>query len=210
MIQTTSMLLTQLQDYANPNTKLARLVKAGNYYPIVNGLYETEKDTPGYLLAGSIYGPSYLSFDFALAYHGLIPEMVFTFTSATFEKKKKKMFQTPFGYFTYRDVPASVYPLGICLKREGSYAFQIAAPEKALCDKLYTLPPVRNLSEMRQMLTEELRIETATLQTLHMADLQLLQNYYHATNVTMLVKLLKKEQKEQSDAYDHRTNAADL
>ncbi|WP_425756007.1 type IV toxin-antitoxin system AbiEi family antitoxin domain-containing protein [Ihubacter sp. rT4E-8] len=90
MIQTTSMLLTQLQDYANPNTKLSRLVKNGNYYPIVNGLYETEKDTPGYLLAGSIYGPSYLSFDFALAYHGLIPEMVFTFTSATFEKKKKK------------------------------------------------------------------------------------------------------------------------
>ena len=196
MIQTTSMLLTQLQDYANPNTKLARLVKAGNYYPIVNGLYETEKDTPGYILAGSIYGPSYLSFDFALAYHGLIPEMVFTFTSATFEKKKKKIFQTPFGCFTYRDIPASVYPLGIYLKREGSYAFQIATPEKALCDKLYTLPPVRNLSEMRQMLTEDLRIETAALQTLHMADLQLLQNYYHATNVTMLIKFLKKEQKE--------------
>lgn len=55
-------------------------------------MYETDSNTPGYLLAGSIYGPSYLSFDFALAYYDLIPERVVNYTSATFGKKKKKNF----------------------------------------------------------------------------------------------------------------------
>lgn len=34
------------------------------------------------MLVGVIYGPSYLSFDFVLAWYGLIPETVQTFTSA--------------------------------------------------------------------------------------------------------------------------------
>lgn len=48
----------------------------GEYTKVVKGIYETNSDTAGYLLAGSIYGPSYLSFDFALSYYGMIPEAV--------------------------------------------------------------------------------------------------------------------------------------
>lgn len=40
--------------------------------------------------AGSIYDPSHISFEFALSYYGLIPEAVYTVTSATFEKRKRK------------------------------------------------------------------------------------------------------------------------
>ena len=90
MIKTTNMLLEELNTYASPNNKIGRMVQAKELIPIVKGLYETNSSTPGYLLAGSIYGPSYLSFDFALGIHGLIPEAVYAFTSATFEKKKKK------------------------------------------------------------------------------------------------------------------------
>ena len=56
-----------------------------------------------YLLAGSIYGPSYISFEFALSYYGLIPEAVHVVTCASFEKKKKKTYDTIFGTFTYRN-----------------------------------------------------------------------------------------------------------
>lgn len=91
MIKTTNMILEELYQYASPADKLSRMVRDGKYIPIVKGLYETQRSTPGYLLAGSIYGPSYLSFEFALAYHGLIPEAVYTFTSATFDKKKEKI-----------------------------------------------------------------------------------------------------------------------
>ena len=76
MIKTYAMIVDELSEYSAPENKLSRMVKEGIYIPIVKGLYETEKATSGYLLAGSIYGPSYLSFDFALSRYGLIPEAV--------------------------------------------------------------------------------------------------------------------------------------
>lgn len=87
MIKTTNMLLEELHAYANPKTKLSRMVKQGEYFQITKGIYETNRNTSGHLLAGSIYGPSYISFEYALAYYGLIPEAVYTITSATFNKK---------------------------------------------------------------------------------------------------------------------------
>ena len=47
-------------------------------------------------------------------------EAVYTVTSATFEKKKKKKYETVFGTFTYRNVPSEAFPLGIRLIQEGS------------------------------------------------------------------------------------------
>ena len=89
MIKTTNMMLESLRDYANPKAKLARMVKNRECFPIVKGLYETERNVPAHLLAGSIYGPSYISFEYALGHYGLIPERVVVVTCATFEKKKK-------------------------------------------------------------------------------------------------------------------------
>ncbi len=90
MIKTTAMMLEELAGYDSPKTKLSRMVKAKECFPIVKGLYETDYNVSPYLLAGSIYGASYISFDYALSYYGLIPEKVFVITNATFEKKKKR------------------------------------------------------------------------------------------------------------------------
>ena len=97
MIKTTNMLLEELRDYANPKAKLSRMVKQGQCFPVTRGVYETDRNVPAYLLAGSIYGPSYISFEYALSYYGMIPEAVYTVTCATFEKKKKKKYETIFG-----------------------------------------------------------------------------------------------------------------
>ena len=104
MIKTTSMLVEELSSYANPKAKLSRMVDAGECFRISKGLYETDKNVSAYLLAGSIYGPSYISFEYALSYYGLIPEAVYTVTNATFDKKKKKIYETEFGTFTYCDI----------------------------------------------------------------------------------------------------------
>lgn len=93
MILTNDIIKLNLQEYSNKDTKICREVKNGNLIKIINGLYETDSNINGYLLAGSIYGPSYLSFDFALYYYGLIPEKVTAFTSATCDKKKKQKIQ---------------------------------------------------------------------------------------------------------------------
>lgn len=195
MIKTTNMLLEELQDYANPKAKLSRMAKQGECFRITRGLYETNKNTPGYLLAGSIYGPSYISFEYALAYYDLIPEAVYTVTSATFEKKKRKMFRTDFGTFSYRDVPSAAFPLQIKLIREGGYFYRIAEPEKALCDKLYTMTPVKNTEELSALLLQNLRIEKEELLKLDTKKIEALSNAYHSTNIAKLEIFLRRLQK---------------
>lgn len=191
MIKTYAMMIEELSEYSAPANKLGRMVKEGFCTQIIKGLYETNKTTPGYLLAGSIYGPSYLSFDFALSRYGLIPEAVYVFTAATFEKKKTKKYNTAFGIFTYRDVPANVYSYGIRLEKEGDYVYQIATPEKALCDKLYTLPPVRNKKEMVSLLFDDLRIDEIEFKKLDKDRLIKICEAYHSTNMKMLAKVVR-------------------
>ena len=184
--------MDELSGYGNPKQKLGRLVKEGKYIPIVRGLYETNRNIPGYLLAGSIYGPSYLSFAFALSYYGLIPEAVYTYSSATFDKKKKKFYQNFFGNFTYRDVPQAVFPKEIMIKQEKEYFFHIASPEKALCDQLYTISPVGTLKEMSKLLWEDLRMEKGDILNLNVDVVGHLATLYHSTNVTLLAKVMRK------------------
>lgn len=192
MILTNDIIKLNLQEYSNKNTKICREVKNGNLIKIINGLYETDSNINGYLLAGSIYGPSYLSFDFALYYYGLIPEKVTAFTSATFDKKKKKMYENQFGVFLYRDVPSNVYPLGINLIEENGYIYQIATPEKALCDKLYTLSPIKNMSELENVLYNDLRIDIDELNKFNVQDLEEISNSYHSTNVDLLYRYMRR------------------
>jgi len=192
MIKTTAMILKDMNHYASPADKLSRMVKSGEYIPIVKGLYETDKSTPGYLLAGSIYGPSYLSFEFALACHGLIPEAVYTFTCATFEKKKKKKYVTPFGTFTYQDIPSGAYSYGLEFMKEGDYFYIIATPEKALCDQLYKTKPVANYKELQNLIFEDLRIEEQELKKLNSKDITILAKKYGSTNIRKLDGLMRR------------------
>lgn len=195
MIKTTNILLEELKEYACPNHKIGRMVKYNELIPIVKGLYETERATSGYLLAGSIYGPSYLSFDFALSMYGLIPESVYTFTSATFDKKKKKQYDTPFGLFTYRDVPTKVFPYSVQLREEGDYLYYIATPEKALCDKLYTLKPLHNMKELENLLFQDLRIDEVEFSQINKLEVMDLATMYHSTNVNLLSSYVRRKMK---------------
>ena len=178
MIKTTAMLLEELREYGSPKSKLARMAERGECFPITRGLYETDRNAPAYLLAGSIYG--------------LIPEAVYAVTCATFEKKKKKKYETPFGTFTYRDVPSEAFPLGIRLVQEGDYFYRIAEPEKALCDQLYTMPPVPNTQELFRLLTEDLRIEESEIGKLDGNKVCEYSGAYHSTNVKKLCSLLRR------------------
>lgn len=158
----------------------------------VKGLYETDKNTPGHVLAGAIYGPSYLSFDYALARYQLIPEAVYNYTSATYFKRKKKTFETDFGVYTFRNIPTTAFPVGILIETEGAYQFQIASPEKALCDKLYTLPPALSMKLLEELLFDDLRID---LDEFHRLDFTKIKHYaplYRTTNHKLLLKIIRR------------------
>ena len=193
MIYTFDDLQIKFQDYTDIKGKIRREVQAGRLIPVARGWYETDQTISGKYLAGRIYGPSYLSFDFALYVHSLIPEAVYnTYTSATFDKRKTKKYQNQFGVFTYRDIPTEVYPLSVLIVQENGYSYQIATPEKALCDKLYTISPVSNLSELKELLFDDLRIDEDEFEKLDKNTLETLAPLYHSTNLNLLAKLIRR------------------
>lgn len=192
MIKTTTILMNEWGNYSNPRCKIERLVNEGVYTPIIRGLYETNKRTPAHLLAGVICAPSYISFEYALAHYGMIPEAVYTVTCATYLKRKRKQFATPFGNYTYCDVPSKVYPLGVRYCEENGYCYLIATPEKALCDQMYKLSPIASQREMEQALFEYLRIDEDVLDTLNLQDIEEIAKVYGSTNVQLLNRYLKR------------------
>jgi len=185
-----------LNNYSNINAKLSNDVKNKKLYRLTKGLYETDINTPNYFLANSIYGPSYISFDFALSYYNLIPEKVETVTCATYNKRKKKIYITPFGTYTYRDVPSTVYSCEVNLFVEGSYTYQIATVEKALCDKLYSISPLRNIGDIENLLFNDLRVDENELSKLNIDVINKLSKMYHSTNVNLLYKFIRRFKNE--------------
>ncbi len=178
--------------YSNINNKISREIKSGELFVISKGLYETNKNTPGHYLASYIYGPSYLSFDYALSRHGMIPEAVYkTYTSATFKKNKKKTYSNVFGDFLYRDVPESVYMYGVKAVVENGYTYHIATPEKALCDKLYAMKPVKNLEEIKSLIFNDLRIDESMFSELDFKFISEISGRYRSKNLNLLDKLIK-------------------
>lgn len=193
MVYSFDDLKIKFSNYAKIKDKISREVQAGRLIPVARGLYETDAETSGKYLAGLIYGPSYLSFDYALAVYSLIPEAVYnTYTSATFNKNKIKQYQNHFGTFTYRDIPAEVYPLGVLLHEENGYSYQIATPEKALCDKLYTLSPAKKMTELQALLFNDLRVDEQEFAKLDKASIAELAPLYRATNLKLLGKLIRR------------------
>ena len=166
MIKDSLGVMQDLASYRNPKTRLSRLLKAGALTQVRRGLFVEGEAPPAITLASVIYGPSYLSFQFALAFHGLIPERVTVFTSASYGKNKNKSFSTPFGEFTYEYLPPGVYPYGIERREEGGSPYLIASPEKALADAVYKIPRIAGPEDIQELLFADWRIEPDDLSRL--------------------------------------------
>lgn len=192
MIVTTLDLKEKYKGYVDVNGKIKRDVESNILFPVVRGIYETNANTSGYLLASFIYGPSYLSFEYALSFHNLIPERVVIYTSATYNKRKNKEYKNIFGHYTYRDIPKTAFHYFVKAYVEGSYSYFIASPEKALCDFLYTLQPLRSIKALKQLLFESLRIDIDEFKSLNFNDVIFLSNKYISNNIKLLVKLIER------------------
>lgn len=173
-------LLSLLAGYKRPNDKISSLLAAGDIVQLKKGLYVLGEEYRAAqvslpLIANLLYGPSCVSLESALAWHGLIPEGVMGTTSVT--PRRAKGYDTGFGRFSYEHVPKVSFEIGVQLERnpDGS-AFLIAGPEKALCDKLLL---TRNLNiftsdAMLRFLEEDLRVDMDELATL---DSKVMQQY---------------------------------
>lgn len=188
MIYTTEMLLEKNRHYSNAYNKIQRDCKNNKLVKIKRGLYEDNWYVSPYLLSAYIYGPSYISFDYVLSKYGLIPEYVPNITCASFRKNKTKKYDTPIGSFIYRDIPEDAFPLGIHGEIEDGYSYIIATPEKALCDKLYSLPQVYSLTSFEDMLFNDLRIDKNLLNNLDWDLIESIAPKYHKSNLRFILR----------------------
>ena len=183
-----------LGEYAGPKARIARLVDKGALYRLKKGVYVRSERAGDVLVrckaANRLYGPSYVSFVYALRWYGLIPEHVEHITSATFKKGKKKRYDTPIGSFFYQDVPARAYPHGVRLVGEGEGRFLMASPEKALCDSLYRISNVRSLKAMETLLFEDLRVDEELFAGLDHGEVRTLAGYYQTVTLRTFARML--------------------
>ncbi|MDP2905124.1 MAG: hypothetical protein Q8O22_02320 [Candidatus Omnitrophota bacterium] len=105
------------------------------FLKVRNGLYALRSDPPTEeAIANRLYAPSYISFEYALSRHGIIPESVYAVTSATMRITREFIVNNQ--SFTYSRIKKQAYRGYRTEKIEGVTVL-IAEPEKALADYLY-------------------------------------------------------------------------
>jgi hypothetical protein len=162
------------------------------------GIYALKTDLPSAEeIANSLYKPSYISFDYALAYYGFIPEMPYTITSATTKPTRDFVANNRgFSFFTIKPEAYTGYRLikttrRTSLKGEDLYfsemksnaevgAFLMAEPEKALVDYLYFV------SLGKKMLNDRLFIEPGAIEERKLFE------YARLYNRKSLIKLVER------------------
>ncbi|MEA3363422.1 MAG: hypothetical protein U9Q61_09195 [Thermodesulfobacteriota bacterium] len=165
-------LLNILKDYKTPNNKISRWLAEGILLPLKKGLYlvvpeGSSSNCPLPLIANTLYGPSYVSLEYALYQHGLIPEQAIEVTSVC--TKRAKLFENPLGTFSYTRIPTPLFSIGVeSIQATDKASYLLASPTKALCDKLLLLRNLRIYSaqSFREFLLNDLRIDEVELPNL--------------------------------------------
>jgi hypothetical protein len=194
-----TLLSSVLASYSSVRRKINELLRSGVIERVKKGLYVFGRDyAQGPIvketLANLIYGPSCISLEYALAFHGLVPERVETLTSVT--PKRDKDFKTPLGNFTYRYLKPEKYPVGIDqVWIDDRHPVLMASPEKALSDYLVLkkVPSMKNEEEARQFLEDDLRIGSEKFNRFNPIALRKLNRYYRGENIEKVAELFERE-----------------
>ena len=194
MVYDFQSLSIKYKEYSNIYQKIHNECEKGVLVKIKRGLYTDDLYDDKEVIANICYGPSYISFEYALSYYGIIPEFVSTFTSATFGKKNNKIYHMKDSTFDYRSVPDEVFPMGILImKNSKGISYKIASKEKALCDLLYSKYPVRSIKDLKILLFEDMRIDENELLKMNVEFIKEIAPLYHSNSLNVLKKYLNKE-----------------
>jgi len=159
-----------------------RAIKTGELSRLQRGLYllnERFRDYPchPFVLAQAIEPGSYISFETALAYHGWIPEAVFTTASVVPHRKSRQFEHENMGIFNFQPLAVQLgYFLELVNRHQiHGHTMLIAKPCRALMDLVCS----RKLSwEGMDWLVEGLRIDPESLMTITVNDVKILKLIY--------------------------------
>lgn len=191
-------LMDCLAAYNSPRSKVTHLLRSGDIIRVKKGLYVFGAKHRRSLLslesvANQIFGPSYVSLEYALAFYGLIPEFVAEITSVT--TKRPKMFETPIGRFSYVHLPVPLFATGFTLIQVTEHeSALIATKEKALADLFYVKKmKIYTHTELEALLFEDLRMEETEIRKFHIGVLEnILKNETNQT-LSLLISWLRKK-----------------
>lgn len=182
-----------LSCYTNPDDFISRMVKAGELIRLKNGFFLiaekiTEMPVPYEQIANLLYGPSYISLEWALSFYGMIPEGVYVVTSVCIGKST--MFPTQVGSFFYVYLSHHRYAIGIDQKENAAGRFLIATPEKALADLVHFKSKKLEGMDLLSDLMEFRRIPEDLLRSLNKKHLLEIAESYRSKAVINLVNVL--------------------
>jgi len=188
------ILMEALHSYRFPRKAISDFIKRGRLIRVKKGIYIQKG--PGIspvsksVLASLLYGPSYISYESALSYHGLIPEAVHEITSATAGKSKEM--HTPLGIFRYVHLPKKYYSFGYKSEPVDDYrSFLIALPEKAICDRVLLEKGRFFIKGMKSFLFENLRIDPEVFKNLDTGVFEEAAERYKRNSLHILFSLKK-------------------
>ncbi len=191
-------LLHSLRQYSRPRDKISDLLRKGVIVRVKKGIYIFGEDFrrrpfSREVLANLIYGPSYISLEYALHYFGLIPERVEAVTSVT--TGRSRSYATPVGLFRYRMIPLAAYRIGMDrVELDDGRSFLIATPEKALADKIRDDRGngLQTQGRLMDYLENDLRVDPTALAKLDRAQLGAIARRYRSRKLQLLSKLLRR------------------
>lgn len=156
------------------------LIRLRNGFYTFRGHTVEERDL--FVLANRLYGPSYVSLETALSWHGIIPEGVYSVESVA--TRKTSSFKTPLASFNYRKIKPELY-FGYDLIASGRGVFRLATPEKAILDYFYLNTNVRSKGDL-----QALRWNTFRLASLDYDKLQAFARLFNAPSIHAKLDLL--------------------
>ncbi len=119
---------------------------AGEYYLLSDATISEDRLL---MFANTLYKPSYISLESALAYYSVIPETVQGITSVS--SKKTKEYESDWGVFSYRSIKP-VLMLGFeIVEGRDQIKYLIARLEKAVLDYLYLNSHVNSIQDFEGM-----------------------------------------------------------
>lgn len=194
MFKSHLQLVEELRQYSSPKAKITRMINSKKIIQIKRGIFIDADDDTYSLnsLSSVIYGPSYISFQSAMSFYGIIPERVKAITCASYNKNKNKEFHTPIGDFYYFYIPPKVFPYDTTIMEENGQNFIIASPEKAICDSLYKVRNITTEGDLVRLLIEDWRIDLDVLKSLNRKSFQFLLPLYEKRISNLFVEWLER------------------
>ena len=173
---------------------LKRATASGEVVRICRGLYclatkyLRQKVNP-LALAQRVYGPSYISLEMALSYHGWIPEAVYTITSTSLGRSAE--FDTPLGRFSFTRVPQKTFYAEVTrVETADGSSFLIAPPLKAVADYVYVH---KSDWDSARPVVESLRVDELSLTGVDVSSFDRLLANYSSRRVRRFLEGLRRD-----------------